>query len=145
MTENTPEKCRACTWPKEHHILLHYCVEELVKHGVCAKPPDCPFCKTELVDDTIKIRHYRCPKCNWSGYYTDLPVDDYLLLGEIAHHKLECQTQLAYYYLLGLAGHPDFGKGLRIIDNSNYHEVKIHLDDVPEFIRRVKEWKEALT
>jgi hypothetical protein len=142
--ETYPDKCRVCTWPKEHQILHHVCVANLRLNGVCAKPPDCPFCKNELADDTIRVRHYKCQVCGWSGFYTDLPVDGYILLGEVAHHILETQTQIAYYYLKGLAGHPEFGKGLRYKDHeSNYHEVWIHLDDVQEFTKRIQDWRKA--
>lgn len=139
--ETYPEKCRACTWPLGHRILKSVCVAHLRLNNCCARPPDCPFCKTEMVDDTSYIRHYKCRKCGYGNYLEDIPAGEYIRLGDVAHHKLNTQTQTAYYYLKGLAGHPEFGKGLRYKDHSNYHEIVIHIDDVKELIRRIEEWR----
>ncbi len=41
-------------------------------------------------------------------------------------------------YTEGTLDYPDLGEGLRFEgDPSNYHDMRIHLDDVKEFVRRM--------
>lgn len=71
--------------------------------------------------------------------------DDFVTFGQhVAHAHLGQQAQYASRYIDGhLEGYPNLGKGLRFEgDPADYHSVKIHKDDIEEFVRRVKEYKE---
>ncbi len=61
----------------------------------------------------------------------------------VASRKIGMQNQYASYFLDGMGGRPNFGKGLRWKEPKfgSYHEIRIHKDDVEEFVRRVKEYK----
>ena len=53
------------------------------------------------------------------------------------------QNQYASRYAHGrINGYPNLGEGLRWkkLDSGNYHEIRIHLDDLEEFHRRVREY-----
>jgi len=62
--------------------------------------------------------------------------------GEIAHGIFDQQTQYASRYIDGvIPGYPNLGEGLRFKgDPSDYHFVKIHKDDIEEFVRRRKDY-----
>lgn len=68
--------------------------------------------------------------------------DGYVKLGLVASRELGMQTQYASYYAAGIGRRPNFGEGLRFrnLDDFNYHAVEIHVDDIPEFVRRIKEY-----
>ena len=63
--------------------------------------------------------------------------------GHVSEVELDMQDQYASRYINGaIAGYPKLGEGLRILgDPSNYHALKIHKDDIDEFVRRVKEFR----
>lgn len=68
--------------------------------------------------------------------------DGYVKLGPVASHEFGMQTQYASYYLYeGMRGYPYLGEGLRLrgLDGISYHDIEIHIDDIPEFVRRMKE------
>lgn len=68
--------------------------------------------------------------------------DPYVEFGEVAHKRLQEQTQYASRYLEGRHGYPNLGKGLRWEgDLDDYHFIRIHKDDVDEFVRRVEEYR----
>lgn len=63
---------------------------------------------------------------------------EYVDLEEIAHSRLNEQCQYISWYIDGRNGYPNLGIGLRFEgDPRRYHEIKIHRDDVGEFIRRI--------
>jgi hypothetical protein len=62
---------------------------------------------------------------------------DFVNFGEISHARLGQQTQYASRFIDGTMGLPRLGDGLRFIMSSNYHAIKIHKDDIEEFVERV--------
>ncbi len=74
--------------------------------------------------------------------------DDFTSFGDIARGELRQQCQYASYYVFGdMPEYPDLGKGLRFRNfeeaKSNYHYLRIHIEDVPELIRRYLEHRKA--
>lgn len=70
---------------------------------------------------------------------SDADVDGFVNFGDVARNLLNMQCQYASYYVGGVASRPDLGEGLRIIgDAHNYHSLRIHKDDVVEFVQRVE-------
>jgi len=67
--------------------------------------------------------------------------EDYIDFGEICRNKLNMQCQYGMYYIEGFGGYPDVSEGLRFIRNDNWHQIKIHKDDVDEFISRVNKFR----
>lgn len=63
--------------------------------------------------------------------------------GLVAHGLLKQQSQYASRYIDGVIGDsPNLGEGLRFKgDPRDYHFVKIHKDDIAEFVKRVREYK----
>ena len=53
------------------------------------------------------------------------------------------QNQYASRYAAGQHGYPNLGDGLRWknLDSSNYHDIRIHRDDLLEFHHRVEEYR----
>jgi len=66
--------------------------------------------------------------------------DEYVNFGDVARQQLGMQCQYASHYLYP-DNDPFLGKGLRFLwgIEGDYHSIRIHKDDVEEFIRRVKE------
>lgn len=65
---------------------------------------------------------------------------NYVNFGEVARGQIHEQCQYASRYVDGRHGFPKLNEGLRILGNpKDYHALTIHADDVPEFVRRVKE------
>ncbi len=61
-------------------------------------------------------------------------------LGDIARGELGRQKQYISLYVGGYGGRPDLSIGLRFNGDARiYHELRIHADDVEEFIHRVRE------
>ena len=78
----------------------------------------------------------------------DYSVDEYVDFGDVSRQQLGEQCQYGSRYIDGyLEGWPNLGEGLRFkgYDSNgrvnNYHEMKIHKDDVAEFVRRVKAYQ----
>jgi hypothetical protein len=73
----------------------------------------------------------------------DLQCDSegFVRFGDVALYLLNEQTQYASYYISGkIRGYANLGDGLRFSGRyTDYHTVKIHKDDIEEFIRR---WRE---
>ncbi len=74
-----------------------------------------------------------------------LDLANYVDFGDVSRQQLGLQCQYGSRYIDGyIDGWPNLGKGLRFIgfDSgghiNNYHAMKIHRDDVEEFVRRVK-------
>jgi len=68
---------------------------------------------------------------------------DYLNFGDFCRNVLGTQCQYGSYFLLGLAGHPNFSQGIRIIGDPsrNYHSVRIHKGDAEVLKGRVEAWR----
>jgi len=56
----------------------------------------------------------------------------------IVSGKLGMQNQYVMHYIYGLGSYPNFGEGLDIIPNENYHKIKIHKDDIDILISKIK-------
>ncbi len=61
--------------------------------------------------------------------------------GEISRGELQKQSQYGSRYVDGFRGeYPNLGEGLRFEGGlDDYHSLKIHKDDIEEFVRRFKE------
>lgn len=64
----------------------------------------------------------------------------YVDFGNMARERLGIQCQYASRYVDGrIPGWPNLGKGLRFQGSpTDYHFLKIHQDDVEEFVRRYR-------
>lgn len=72
---------------------------------------------------------------------------DYIRFGDVALHLLRQQCQYASRLINGLGRRdPELGKGLRFVhlDAPSYHEIGIHVDDVDEFVRRVRDYRKVV-
>lgn len=79
----------------------------------------------------------------------DYADDTYVDFGDVSRQKLGEQCQYGSRYIDGyIPGWPNLGDGLRFTGYdsngriNNYHDMKIHHDDVAEFVRRVKLYQE---
>ena len=64
--------------------------------------------------------------------------------GDVARKELGITTQVASYYLDGLAGYPNLGDGLVVKRNVSYHLWSMSKKDADEFVRRVKEYRKKV-
>ncbi|MCA9805148.1 MAG: hypothetical protein KC777_24430 [Cyanobacteria bacterium HKST-UBA02] len=82
------------------------------------------------------------------GTYPEIDLVDF---GDVARKRIGMQCQYASRYVSGecpqgyqdeypdVASDPQFGDELRVEgDAGNYHGIKIHADDVDEFVARMK-------
>ena len=72
--------------------------------------------------------------------------DGFVRFGDVSRKLLEKQCQYGVTYAFGdeSCDCPNLGEGLRIKgDPGNYIDVKIHEDDIEEFVRRYKEYKKG--
>jgi hypothetical protein len=71
--------------------------------------------------------------------------DGFVDFGEVSRQLLGKQSQYGARYLFGAFGeYPNLGENLRIKGRlDNYHFIRIHKDDVAEFIRRYKAFLES--
>lgn len=68
--------------------------------------------------------------------------EDYVNFGDVARKDLGMQCQYASRYHGGVHGSPNLTQGLRVTGTpSDYHSMKIHKDDVAEFVKRVKKYR----
>jgi hypothetical protein len=68
----------------------------------------------------------------------------FVRFGDVSRRLLGKQCQYGVSFAFGdqSCNCPNLGEGLRITgDMGNYHDVKIHEDDIDEFVRRYKEYK----
>lgn len=65
--------------------------------------------------------------------------------GDVARERCGDQCQYVSRYVDGkLPGYPVLGQGLRFEGSTrDYHDLKIHRDDVEEFVRRYKTYKKS--
>ncbi len=65
----------------------------------------------------------------------------FVSFGDVSRGELNKQSQYGSRYVNGFNGeYPNLGEGLRFDgDPDDYHSLKIHRDDIAEFVRRFKE------
>jgi hypothetical protein len=70
--------------------------------------------------------------------------EDYVNFGDMARSRIGGQSQYLSRYIDGaIPSWPNLGEGLRFEGKpSDYWAVRIHKDDVEEFIRRVEQYQE---
>jgi len=77
--------------------------------------------------------------------FDDIDKEGYVRFGDVSDRFIpRMQVQYSSRYLNGLAGSPNLGEGLRTKNPgvAGYHSVRIHKDDIPEFVRRYREHEE---
>lgn len=73
----------------------------------------------------------------------EIDEEGYVNFGDISRGEMDMQSQYGARYVHGELGDPNLGEGLRFKeDYGHYHSMKIHHEDVEEFIRRFKEYEE---
>ena len=81
------------------------------------------------------------PENKLFGKY-EIDREGYVNFGDIARGELNMQSQYASRYVSGL-DRPKLGEDLRIKGNpDDYHNLRIHKDDVEEFVKRVRAERE---
>ncbi len=77
--------------------------------------------------------------------FAELPRDEngFVRIGDVTHGLLNQQPQYIAEYMEGVReGTPILTNGLRTnIESSSHHDYTIHIDDVKEFVARVKAWR----
>lgn len=77
--------------------------------------------------------------------FANLPRDEngFVRIGDVTHGFLHQQSQYIVEYMDNVReGTPVLTNGLRTnIKSSSHHEYTIHVDDVKEFVARVKAWR----
>ncbi|PCI29406.1 hypothetical protein COB55_02240 [Candidatus Wolfebacteria bacterium] len=69
-------------------------------------------------------------------------TDGFVSFTDVSQNELPQQCQYSSRYINGYAGYPDLGKGLRVTDtDKDYYDIRIHIDDIPEFVLRYKAYK----
>lgn len=70
--------------------------------------------------------------------------DGFVGFGEVSRQLLGKQAQYGSRFVDGAFGeYPKLGEGLRIVGNSDdYHNLKIHIDDINEFVKRYVAYQE---
>lgn len=65
----------------------------------------------------------------------------FVSFGDVSRGELNKQAQYGSRYVDGFQGeYPNLGEGLRFEGNTDdYHSLKIHKDDIEEFVRRFSE------
>ncbi len=67
-------------------------------------------------------------------------ANGFVNFGDIARGECNQQCQYASEYAYGVCGKPNLGEGLRFErfeeGKNNYHDLRIHIDDAAEFVRR---------
>jgi len=67
----------------------------------------------------------------------------YIDFGDICRNKVGITSQYGAYFIDGLANHSRLCDDLRVVNPNDwsYHTWKIHKDDAPIFVDRVKKWR----
>jgi cold shock CspA family protein len=75
----------------------------------------------------------------------EFDFDPFISFGDVCHEKLSMTLQSGAEYVGGfLERTPDLSDNLRFQgDRAMYHSLRIHRDDVPRFVQRVKKWEKA--
>jgi hypothetical protein len=83
----------------------------------------------------------------------DQADDRYVDFGDVARGRLGMQCQYASRYLTGVGATPALAQDLRwhggdpaalwrtLSPDGNYHALRIHADDVEEFVARADRWR----
>ena len=74
----------------------------------------------------------------------DLDSDGYANFGDVARGSLGMQCQYASQYVTGTFNdRPNLGQGLRFknLDTGNYHEIRIHGEDIGELVSRFQQMR----
>lgn len=68
--------------------------------------------------------------------------DGFVSFGDVSRQLLGKQAQYGSRFVDGAFGeYPKLGEGLRVKGNSDdYHNLKIHRDDIDEFVKRYREY-----
>jgi hypothetical protein len=77
--------------------------------------------------------------------FNDVDKEGFVRFGDVSDRFIpRMQVQYSSRYLNGLAGSPNLGEGLRIKQCGVHscHTVRIHKDDISEFVRRYREYEE---
>ncbi len=79
------------------------------------------------------------------GKQFDIDENGFVHFGDVAIDLLQQQPQYASRYVEGkISGYPNLGEGLQFQgEPADYHELRIHKDDIREFIDRVRKYKES--
>jgi len=73
----------------------------------------------------------------------EIDEEGYVKFGDIARGEMDMQSQYAARYVHGVLGDPNLGEGLRFKGNyDDYHFMKIHHEDIEEFLKRFREYEE---
>jgi len=111
-------------------------------------------CGDEIHEIDIGSKEYSCGACGKLSFQQKMSEivyfksdndneDNYVNFGDVCRGQLGIQCQYGMYYLEGLGGYPNLSEGIRIKGDINWwHELKIHKDDVDEFVRRVRKLRE---
>ncbi|XLQ19712.1 MAG: hypothetical protein ACKUBY_03915 [Candidatus Moraniibacteriota bacterium] len=85
-------------------------------------------------------------KTEIEGTFFSFDENGFVRFGDVARSLLQQQAQYASRYTDGtLEDYPNLGKELKFEGNSSdYHSLKIHKDDIQEFINRVRKHREQL-
>ena len=59
-------------------------------------------------------------------------------LSDAAHSELGITTQVASFYLDGLAGYPELGNGLEVTRTASIHSWTLSREDADIFVQRVE-------
>lgn len=120
--------------------LLREFLSAFVQAGVVAPVMDGPNMVVEECDESdigsavlVDIIH---PDYNDGGYSP---------FGDFCRKRLGQQCQYGSRYILGrIEGYPALGEGLRFLkaDGGDYHQIRIHRDDMDEFERRYRAYCE---
>ncbi len=72
-------------------------------------------------------------------------ASEYVCFGDLSRNEMGQQCQYGSRYVHGrIDGYPNLAEGLRVEGNPfDYHSLRIHVDDIPVFIQRYREHKEA--
>ena len=75
----------------------------------------------------------------------DIDEEGYVSFGDVARTELKNQCQYESRYVYGLIkGYPRLGDGLRWKNYERgkffYHELRIHIDDIAEFVSRRRDY-----
>ncbi len=78
---------------------------------------------------------------NIEGRDFQFDSEGFVRFGDVALHLLDEQSQYASRYIDGkIEGYPDLGDGLKFNGKSrDYHTIRIHKDDIEEFVKRFQE------
>ena len=95
--------------------------------------------------ESYKSKNESLTKVEIEGVKFECDKDGYVNFGEVARRLLNQQSQYASRYMDGaLDEYPNLGHGLRFQGEPlDYHSLKIHKDDIEQFVSGVREHKKS--